>query len=109
MARREIHTDDKVDCDGSGSIMFYWIYFRISLETSRDGRTGHEGEPPRLEDADEVQCEVSLPGTEHSEVLVRRLDLAGAKSRGQRDSLGCVLLVLVSLLIIFFLKFCFTS
>ena len=68
-----------------------------------DGRTGHEGEPPRLEDADEIQCEVSLPGTKYSETLVRRLHIPEARAGGQRSGLLNALVpfvvVIVSLLL----------
>ena len=85
------------------SLFLLAAFSRISLETARDGMTGHEGEPPRLEDADEIQCEVSLPGTKYSETLVRRLHIPEARAGGQRSGLLNALVpfvvVIVSLLL----------
>ena len=68
-----------------------------------DGRTGHNGEPPKLEEGDEILCEVKLPGTEYSEALVRRLDIPEARAGGQRWILANYVVpffvVIISLLI----------
>ena len=63
--------------------------------------TGHDGEPPRLEDADDIQCEVSLPGTKYSETLVRRLHIPEARAGGQRSFSALVpfLVIIVSSLL----------
>ena len=61
------------------------------------------GEPPKLEEGDEILCEVKLPGTEYSEALVRRLDIPEARAGGQKSSLENYIVpffvVIISLLI----------
>ena len=76
----------------------------IILELVKDGsrRSGHNREPPKLEDTDEIQCEVRIPGTEYNETLVRRLDNDEARAGCQKRNLANYVVpffVVVSLLL----------
>ena len=76
----------------------------ILLELVKDGsgRSGQAGEPPKLEDTDEIQCEVRIPGTEYNETLVRRLDNDEARAGCQKRDLANYVVayfVVVSLLL----------
>lgn len=72
-----------------------------------DGRTGHNGEPPRLEEGDEILCEVKLPGTEYSETLARRLDIPEAMAGGQRSSLANYIVPFFVVIVSFLLQISF--